>query len=296
MPLEPGHLAQRYDLPALRHALEGVVEVCDVRARLERDPVGLVRQVQGRAAQEIAGLLAASLAFGNVTSLRASIASVLGRLEPCLGDALDDPSTARKKLAGTGHRMLRSDDIARLLIGARMLQREHGGLGVRFATLLGSHQGQLRPALAAWTSEIRQRAGLKPSAVRRGPAHILPDPLKNSSCKRLLLYLRWMVRGDDGVDLGLWREVSPSVLLIPVDTHIHRLASHLGMTSCAGPSWKAAEQITEVLRRIDPDDPVRFDFALCHMGMLQGCPGRRDAKACEGCGLSSACRFWHRAL
>lgn len=287
--------ASAYDLAAIRQALEKVVAVCDVQARIERDPVGLVRQVRGRDDQELAGLLSASLAFGNVSSLRASIANVIGRLQPSLGAVLDDPASARRKLAGTGHRMVRADDITRLLIGAREMQQAHRSLGARFAALLEEHRGQLRPALAAWTSELRDRAGLEPSALRRGPAHILPDPAKASSCKRLLLFLRWMVRPDDGVDLGLWQQVSPSILLIPVDTHILRLARHLGMTDCPGPSWKAAEEITDVLRRIDPDDPVRFDFALCHMGMLQGCPSRRDEAACAGCGVIGACKYWRRA-
>ena len=283
-----------YDLEAIRSALQRVVGECDVQARLARDPVGLVREAKGEADREIAALLASCLAFGNVTALRASIANVLSRLQPSLAASLDDPVVARKRLAGVGHRMLRADEITRVLLGARSLQRAHGSLGRRFADLLASNQQQLRPALCAWTSELRDRSGLESDGERRGPAHILADPSKSSSCKRLLLLLRWMVRRDDGVDLGLWREVSPSVLLIPVDTHIHRLARNLGMTSCSGPSWSVAEQITAVLRRIDPDDPVRFDFALCHMGMLQGCPSKRDPADCEGCGVRGACKYWKR--
>ena len=122
--------------------------------------------------------------------------------------------------------------------------------------------------------------------------HSLPDPSGSSGCKRLLLYLRWMVRPDDGVDLGLWKQVSPSVLLIPLDTHIHRIARNLGLTNRSSPSWAAAEEITAALRAIDPVDPVRFDFALCHMGMLQQCPSRRDSELCRGCGVLTVCRHW----
>lgn len=102
-----------------------------------------------------------------------------------------------------------------------------------------------------------------------------------------------MVRGPDGCDLGLWREHVPTAkLLVPVDVHIHKLARNLGLTDRATPSITTTEEITEALRRFDPEDPVRFDFALCHMGMLQACPSRRDAKRCEGCPVRGVCRHW----
>jgi uncharacterized protein (TIGR02757 family) len=282
------------DLRALRSSISRVVRTCDVDARLRRDPVELVRRVSGDADRELAGLVGACLAFGNVATIRASIEDVLARLGPGVGERLDDVDRARAALAGTGHRMLRDDDITRLLLGARAMQRRHGRLGDAFASRLRQHGGDLRPALIDWTAELREEGGLRADGARRGPAHILPDPGKNSGCKRLMLYLRWMVRRDDGVDLGLWRAVSPSALLIPVDTHILRLARNLGLTSCTAPSWRAAEEITAILRRIDPDDPVRFDFALCHLGMVQGCPSRRTPGVCDGCGVQGVCRHWAR--
>ena len=283
-------MSTRVDLGALSVALRGVVAACDVRQRLEHDPVGLVHGVQGPENQEIAALVASCLAFGNVTSLRASIRQVLQRLGPEPARLLDRGQEARTLLAGTGHRMVRDDDIARLLTGGRAMQRRWGSLGARLGALIGE-RGTLRAALIGWTGELREAAGLHPDPVRRGPAHILADPSKNSSCKRLLLLLRWMVRRDE-VDLGLWGSIRPAVLLVPVDTHIHRLARNLGLTTCPGPSWTAAEQITNVLRAIDPIDPVRFDFALCHLGMLQRCASRRDPVLCEGCGVMAVCRHW----
>jgi hypothetical protein len=151
----------------------------------------------------------------------------------------------------------------------------------------------LRAALTEWTGAIRSAGGLEASArTRRGAAHILPDPAKASGCKRLLLYLRWMIRPDDGVDLGLWREVPASVLLVPVDTHVHKLARNLGLTERRAQSWQTAEEITAALRSYDAADPARFDFSLCHLGMLQRCPSRRDPVRCEGCGVQNVCRHW----
>ena len=112
-----------------------------------------------------------------------------------------------------------------------------------------------------------------------------------SGSKRLLLFLRWMVRPADGVDLGLWH-VDASRLLVPVDVHIHRLARNLGFTRRRDLSWRTTEEITRALSRFDPADPVGYDFSLCHMGMLQRCPSRRDALRCEGCGVKPVCIRW----
>jgi uncharacterized protein (TIGR02757 family) len=121
----------------------------------------------------------------------------------------------------------------------------------------------------------------------------LPDPRGASGSKRLFLYLRWMVRPADGVDLGLWSaQVDTSVLLCPVDTHIHKLSRNLGFTKRRDLSWKTTEEITRALAAFDPRDPVKYDFALCHMGMLQRCPSRRDVRRCDGCGVKGVCRHW----
>jgi uncharacterized protein (TIGR02757 family) len=280
-------------LAALARALESIQATCNVQERLAVDPVGVVRRHRGTIQRELVGLLSASLAFGNVKALRGAIEQVLARLGPDLPAVLDDRAGALRCLEGFQYRMILGRDIGRLLVGARQVQVRHGSLGEAFCGELGK-EGSLRPALVGWTRMIREAAG--PSdledAGRRGPQHVLPDPGGSSGCKRLMLYLRWMVRPDDGVDLGLWRAVSPSILLIPVDTHIHRLGVNLGMTRRAGPSWLASEDITGVLREIDPGDPVRFDFALCHLGMAQGCTGRSDSVRCPACGAREVCKVW----
>jgi uncharacterized protein (TIGR02757 family) len=100
-----------------------------------------------------------------------------------------------------------------------------------------------------------------------------------------------MARPADGVDLGLW-DIPTSRLLVPVDTHIHKLGYNLGLTRRRTVSWRTAEEITQALRRYDPNDPVKYDFALCHLGMLQRCPSKRDAVRCKGCGIIDVCRHW----
>jgi endonuclease III len=99
-----------------------------------------------------------------------------------------------------------------------------------------------------------------------------------------------MVRGPDAVDLGAWSGLVPrSALVVPLDTHVHRVSRCLGLTLRRDASWRTAEEITAALRRIDPEDPVRYDFALCHLGMSGDCPARRDPLRCAACPLAPAC-------
>jgi len=272
-------------------ALEGVLEACDVAARVATDPVEYVRRERDPLDAELVGLIASSVAFGNVKALRSKLADALERIGPSPSLVADDRDEVSRRLRGWKHRVWIADDLARMIVGARAVQRAHGTLGDRFALDLAEHP-EFREALASFVDAIRAAGGL--DRVKRPSArHLLPDPRGASGCKRLLLFLRWMVRGPNEADLGLWRsKVDASRLLIPVDVHIHKLAKNLGLTERATPSWATAEEITAALRRFDPADPVRFDFALCHMGMAQQCPSRRDAVRCEGCGVQPVCRHW----
>lgn len=280
---------------AIGRALRLVDERCDRTERIGADPIGAVRRYRTVRDLELAGLAGACLAFGNVKALRAKVDDAFERLGPALTQVTDDELEVFGRLGGWRHRVYVGEDLGRLLIGARRVQRAHKTLGARFHADLRAG-GTLRHGLSRFVEAIRQAGGLDVAArERRGAAHILPDPAKTSGCKRLLLYLRWMIRPDDGVDLGLWSSVSPSVLLVPVDTHIFKLARNLGFTDRRTMTWPVAEEITAALREFDAEDPARFDFPLCHLGMLQRCPSRRDPVRCEGCGVIEVCRHWERA-
>ena len=122
---------------------------------------------------------------------------------------------------------------------------------------------------------------------RAGVCYFFPRPSAGSACKRLNLYLRWMVR-DDEVDLGVWRTVRPGQLIVPLDTHVIRLAQCLRLTRYASPGWKMAADITRHLRELDPVDPVKFDFSICHVGMMNACGfGRRQGD--RQCPLKGHC-------
>jgi uncharacterized protein (TIGR02757 family) len=282
---------------SVKAALDEVRASCDVAARLQADPVGFVHRFAGAHDRELVALVAACIAFGNVKTIRAKLDDLMSRLGPRPALLAENRRELNARLRGWKSRVFRGEDIARLLAGARAVQLAHGSLGARFEGELARQardSAGLREALAAWCESIREAGGLRRDGPRRGPAHLLPDPRGPSGCKRLLLLLRWMVRPADGIDLGMW-DVDSARLLVPVDVHIHRLARNLGFTRRRETSWRTTEEITRALARLDPADPAGYDFSLCHMGMLQSCPSRRDANACTGCGVKPVCIHWTTA-
>jgi uncharacterized protein (TIGR02757 family) len=285
---------------AIRRALDAVRAGCNIEARRRADPVGFVHQYRNAADRELVGLAAACIAFGNVRTIRAKLEDLLARIGPSPHRAADDARALRKRLDGWKHRVFLGEDVARLLAGARALQRKHGSLGAVFGAELARADAAgtdpfdaFRAALGAFTEAIRKAGGLERGGPRRGPAHLLPDASGTSGNKRLLLFLRWMVRPADGIDLGQW-DVPASRLLIPVDVHIHKLSRNLGLTRRADLSWRTTVEITRALAVFDPEDPIKYDFSLCHMGMLQRCASRADAARCEGCGVLPVCVHWTR--
>jgi uncharacterized protein (TIGR02757 family) len=291
---------------AVKASLDGVRARVDARARRDADPVSFVHRYRSRDDRELVALVASSCAFGNVKAIRQKLEDLLRRLGPSPSRAADDPRALAKKLAGWKHRVYTGDDLARLLAGARALQREAGSLGAAFREELdradareGGGDAALRAALGAFCDRIRARgklprSGERDPSGRAGPSHLLADARAGSGSKRLMLFLRWMVRPADGIDLGLW-DVPTDRLLVPVDVHIHKLSRNLGLTKRTDVSWRTAVEITGALARFDPADPTRYDFSLCHMGMVQRCPSRRDPVRCEGCGVQPVCVHWVRS-
>jgi uncharacterized protein (TIGR02757 family) len=259
---------------------------------MRADPVSFVHRYEDPLDREIVGLVASSLAFGNVKAIRSKVSEVLDRIGSSPVRASEDLKLLQHQLRGWKHRVFRGDDVARLIYGAGEVQRKEGSLGALFAREWKA-SGDLRLAIGAFVTALRAAGGLKKHKTRRGPSHLLPSAASKSAMKRFVLFLRWMIRPADGVDLGVWAGlVPPSALVIPVDVHIHKLSRNLGLTKRTVATWDTAVEITAALAEFDANDPVRFDFALCHMGMLQRCPSKRDPKRCEGCPVKPVCRHW----
>lgn len=288
--------------PARAAALRGLLDALDAgldrAARIAADPVELPRRYADPADQEVAALFAASLAYGRADVFKPVLGRVLAAMGPSPASFVRAFARApsRGAFAGAVYRFNRPADLAALAAAAGEVALRHGSLGARFAALFreaGGAPAALRPALARFAAELRGAApvaALLRGRGRRGLAHLLPDAAGPGASKRWNLYLRWMVRGPDAVDLGAWRGLVPrSALVVPLDTHVHRVARCLGLTRRADASWRTAEEITAALRAVDAEDPVRYDFALCHLGMSGACPARRAPERCAACPLAPAC-------
>ena len=278
----------------VKPALEKLLSETDAAARVRGDPVELPHRYRDPQDIEVAALLSAALAYGRVDLFKPRLTKLLDALGPSPARvALNStPVELLRRAGGFAYRMTDARDVACLLYGAGAILRAHGSLGACFAR---HYRGDLRSALGAFVDELCA-PDFTPITGKRAPTrrlkHLLPHPGRGSACKRLNLFLRWMVRGPDGVDFGLWKEIPAAALVVPLDTHVHRIGRFIGLTRRKDLSWRTAEDVTRKLRLLDPDDPVRYDFALSHLGISGACASRKDARRCAGCPLKPICRFW----
>jgi len=256
------------------------------------DPVHIVRRYPAHDDREIVGFCAAGLAFGRVASVLNSIESLLAVMGPRPAAFVRgfDPARDRERLAPLVHRWIRGRDLAALLLVLQRMLRESGSIEQFFLDGDDPSARDIGPALDAFSTralatDVRPAYGRVPK--RPGVCYFFPRPSAGSACKRLNLFLRWMVR-TDVVDLGVWTGLSPSRLIVPLDTHVIRLGQCLRLTRYRSPGWKMAAEITASLRDIDPVDPVRFDFSLCHVGMMNAC-GFNRAQKDSRCPLRGVC-------
>lgn len=238
----------------LRAALDRLYDRYNCRDRVHPDPVGFLYAYEDPLDREIAGLVASCLAYGRVVQIHRSVADALTRLgRPSSLLSAAAPDDLRQAFDGFRHRFCSGADLVRLLLGVRGVLDEFGSLERAYCA--GGREG-----LVAWVGRIEHAAG--------GPlGHVLPSPAAGSACKRLNLFLRWMVRLDD-VDPGGWEHVSPASLRVPLDVHMHRIGRRLGFTQRAQADHRAVEEVTQAFREVAPDDPVRYDFALARSAMV----------------------------
>jgi uncharacterized protein (TIGR02757 family) len=257
----------------LRRRLDALYAHYDHRF-VDPDPLQWVRRQEGREDREVVGLVASGLAFGNVRQIKRSIGTVLDVLGPRPGAAVRrlDPADAARRLRGFKHRWTDGRDVACLLFFLRQMLEVHGSVEAFFAA--GPRGGgDVGEALASFSARAlaldhgglyRGRTLPRDAGVR----YFFPSPEDGSACKRLNLFLRWMVRRDS-VDLGLWTAVSPAALVIPLDVHIYNLARRVRLTRYKSAGWRMAADITRRLRAFDASDPVKYDFAFHRMGLFK---------------------------
>lgn len=245
----------------LTRILEDLYRRYHRRAYVHPDPVEFLYEYETPADREIAGLVAASLAYGRVTQILKSVSSVLAPMGPSPSYYLEH--TTKKGLLRTfrhfKHRFSTGEELAELLAGIRRVIHAYGTLYACMKHHLDESENTIVPALTLFVEELREKCTSSCNSL-------LPLPAAGSACKRLNLYLRWMVRRDD-VDIGDWEDIPPSKLVIPLDTHMHRTSIALGFTKRSQANMKTALEVTASFRTIAPADPVRYDFVLTRPGI-----------------------------
>ena len=258
------------------------------------DPLELVRNYPDPGDQEIAGLIASFLALGRVELIRKNVKAVLNLFgaSPRAFVLNYDPVKGRELFSQFNYRFYQGKDLERFVWWTQRMLDKDKTVEQFFLNYYEAGDPDIGPSLSRFVRAVLSLSShpFYPDVPPKGSGirHFLADPEDGSGCKRLNLFLRWMVRRDK-LDLGLWRQVSPSKLIIPLDVHIARLGAKLGLTTRKSADWKMALEITESLRRFDPNDPVRYDFALCKVGMLNSCPDRFDSSTCSDCPLVPFC-------
>jgi uncharacterized protein (TIGR02757 family) len=256
------------------------------------DPISVVRPLAlDRRRAEVAGIFAATLAIGNTTAIRGAIGRLADLVDGDIGHLVDPRWASRRaaRLASFRHRWIRGDQLDYLAARLTDFYRTEASLETVFL------RGLEADGFAGGIDRLARllRGDGRSPAAPKGYAELFPSPLApgHSPAKRLTLFVRWMVR-DLYPDLGWWRRVPTGELRVPLDQHVHWIAYNLGLTARRTRSWATVEEVSEALRRIDPIDPTKYDFVLCHTGISGDCPKERDIAVCGPCSVRPDCRLW----
>ncbi len=239
------------------------------------DPVHIVRRYSDPADREVVAFFAAALAFGRVASVLSSVESLLAPMgnSPSSFVRSFKPQRDGILLRRLRHRWVHGLDLIALVWILSQMLETAGSVEEFFMKGYKSGSTDLSEALESFSGRARSMdlASIygEPLDVP-GVGYFFPRPSSGSGCKRLNLFLRWMVRRD-AVDMGVWSRVRTSQLVIPLDTHLVRVSRCLGLTRYRSPGWRMAVEITSSLKELNPIDPIKYDFSLCHLGMTNLC-------------------------
>ncbi|MCC7464619.1 MAG: TIGR02757 family protein [Saprospiraceae bacterium] len=250
---------------ALKTLLDQAVARFNNRAFIADDPISIPHRFITLQDREIMGFWASTLAWGQ----RKTIIQSANRLAELMDQAPYDfvrnhTEQDRARFLSFKHRTFQATDTLWFLEFFQQYYRQQHSLETAFARHLSATDNTVENALAGFHHDFFNH----PLAPERTRKHVA-TPERGSSCKRLNMFLRWMVRQDEaGVDFGIWRQIKPSQLLIPLDVHVDRVARQLGLLERRQTDWQAVLELTARLREFDPDDPVKYDFALFGLGVL----------------------------
>lgn len=236
--------------------LENIYNKYNKREFIHPDPLEFIYNYTTSSDREITGLIAASLAYGKVAQILKSVKKVLNKMNPSPFLFLKNTSNSQigKAFSTFKHRFTTGDDLSNFLIELKNMLNTYGSVGKYFESIHKKENPNILPLLCEFTSNFSSARSL------------IPDAAKGSACKRLNLFLRWMVRRDE-VDPGGWNAISPAKLIVPLDTHMHRIALSFSLTKRKNANIETALEITKAFAQFSPRDPVKYDFALTRFGI-----------------------------
>jgi uncharacterized protein (TIGR02757 family) len=246
----------------LKKYLDSKVDEYDQPFFIKDDPISIPHLFSKQQDIEIAGFFAAMFAWGNRTTIIQKSKELMQLMEMCPHDfCLHHSPKELKRLLNFKHRTFNSTDLLYFIEFFKTHYSHYKSLEEAF-TMHGNTTEKM-------LSGFHHYFFLLEHAPARTKKHIA-TPEKKSTCKRLNMFLRWMVRNDNkGVDFGIWKNISPSQLICPIDLHVARVARHLGLLKRKQTDWLAAIELTAALRKFDNDDPVKYDFALFNLGVIE---------------------------
>jgi uncharacterized protein (TIGR02757 family) len=237
--------------------LNGLYRRYNRRQYVHPDPLEFLYRYPDVGDREIAGLIASSLAYGRVAQILKSVEAVLQHMGSSPAAFLRSSSAAHleRTFSGFKHRFTTDMELVSLLSGIKCVIAEYGSLNDCFTAGYKGTDISIVPALVKFTGKLKCSG-----------KYLIPVPESGSACKRLNLFLRWMVR-EDAVDPGGWKGVPKDKLIVPLDTHMAKIGQTLGLTGRRTADMRMAKEITDYFGRLSPDDPVKYDFALTRFGI-----------------------------
>jgi uncharacterized protein (TIGR02757 family) len=252
--------------------VEGIIDLLDSKVNLynkpsfiESDPISIPHQYTLKEDIEISGFLTAVIAWGRRSAIISKANLWMELMDGKPYDFIMNASdTDMKRFEKFVYRTFNSDDCLFIMTSLMDVYRNKGGLETIITDNFKYH-GNIKDAISGMRGSLMETAHLK-----RSEKHIA-NPTSGSAAKRINMFLRWMVRDDKcGVDFGLWKNIPMSALMCPLDVHSGNVARRLGMLDRKQNDWKSVDVLTSQLRKFDPNDPVKYDFALFGMGVFEG--------------------------
>ncbi len=236
-------------------------------SQISPDPLEFPHRFKNYPDVEISAFISSVFAYGNVKQINNTLEKIhkIMNNKPYEFVRKFKLESYGDKFENVVHRFYTGKDIARFFYALNKIYITYGSLKYFFLLYYFDNDSNLKDAVSFFSNHMLEIASEKGN-ITPGLKFMFPDPFKGSACKRMNLFLRWMVRNDE-LDFGIWHEISPSQLIIPVDTHVAKICKQLKLTKRKTVSWLMAEEITGKLKQFDAVDPFKYDFAICHIGM-----------------------------